>query len=130
MAEKYQVLLVDDDFMLRGALQLFLENTLSLSGCNAAVDCAASGEEALQKVQQQNYDAVLMDTQMGSIYGYDACAQMKEKNPDQVVIGMSMDIGYRKQWMDAGANDFVPKFEFTKSIRDILTQYLPKDAEK
>ena len=130
MSEKKKILVVDDDELIREALQLILENTLSLSGCNAAVDCAASGEEALQKVRQQKYDAVLMDTQMGGIHGYDVCAQMKEKNPDQVVIGMSMDPTCRQQWIDAGADEFVPKFEFTKSIRDILTQYLPKDAEK
>ena len=129
MTPKSQVLLVEDDLMVRDALKFFLEDVLSLSGYDAAVDCAASGEEALQKVQQQNYDLVLRDTQMGGIDGYEACAQIKEKNPERIVIGMSADRGYKQQWMAAGANDFVHKCDFTKSIKGILGQYLQKSTE-
>lgn len=124
MAKKSQILLVDDDLFIRDSFKDILE--LMLSEYDMAIDCAKSGEEALEKVQQQNYDLVLMDTQMGGIAGYNACAQIKEKNPDQTVVGMSSDRGYRKQWLDAGANEFVPKFEFTKSITNILAPYLQK----
>lgn len=125
MNKRSHILLVDDDLFFRDTCQDILE--LMLSGYDAAVDCAASGEEALEKVEKRKYDLVLMDTQMGGIAGYQACTQMKSKNQDQVVIGMSADEGYKQQWMTAGANDFVPKFEFTKSISGILAQYLQKE---
>ena len=37
------------------------------------------GEEALEKVQRQRYDIVLMDTQMGGMNGY-ACLYADEAN--------------------------------------------------
>lgn len=124
MFQKSQILLVDDDFFVRDAFKDMLE--LMLSEYAPVIESAASGEEALEKVGKNKYNLVLMDTEMDGIKWYEACAKMKEENPNQVVIGISSDRRYRKQWLDAGANEFVPKFDFIKSIKSILEQYLQK----
>ncbi len=104
---------------------MLLEDMLSSLGYTVSIECASSGEEALEKVQRQRYDIVLMDTQMGGMNGYAACMQMKERNEDQVVIGMSADELYREQWMHARADAFIWKGKFS-AVNKMLVEYLKK----
>lgn len=125
MAVKKRILVVDDDPLLRRSLPALL-GTLLL-GQEVVIHTARSGEEALQLLQQQPYQMVLMDTQMGGIDGYEACAQMKAQNQEQVVIGMSTDRSYRSAWIKAGAEDFIAKFDLVQSLDGILKQYFAKE---
>ena len=119
------ILLVDDNQDLRDVFGMLLEDMLSSLGYTVSIECASSGEEALEKVQRQRYDIVLMDTQMGGMNGYAACMQMKERNEDQVVIGMSADELYREQWMHARADAFIWKGKFSAADK-IIAAYLKK----
>lgn len=119
------ILLVDDCQDLRDIFKGLLENALSSLGYMVSIESAESGEEALEKVRQQRYDLVLMDTQMGGMNGYAACMQMKERNKDQVVIGMSADEHYCEQWMCAGADAFIWKGKFS-AVDKILVEFLKK----
>lgn len=119
------ILLVDDCQDLRDIFKGLLENALSSLGYMVSIESAESGEEALEKVRQQRYDLVLMDTQMGGMNGYAACMQMKERNKDQVVIGMSADKRYHEQWMYAKADAFIWKGEFS-AVDKILVEFLKK----
>ena len=44
---------------------MLLEDMLSSLGYTVSIECASVGEEALEKVQRQRYDIVLMDTANG-----------------------------------------------------------------
>lgn len=57
------VLLVDDDRQLANTLQWILADQ------NYLVDLAYDGEEALAKIQQQQYDAVVCDVMMPRLRG-------------------------------------------------------------
>ncbi len=78
------ILLVDDNQDMRDVFGMLLEDMLSSLGYTVSIECASSGEEALEKVHLQPYSLVVMDTQMDGIVGYAACLQMKEKNRNQV----------------------------------------------
>ena len=57
-----------------------------LSSQNVRVLCAASGEEALAKMERGSIDLVLMDVRMGGLSGLETLQKMKEKYPKVPVI--------------------------------------------
>jgi len=78
-----RVLIVDDDrHMVRT-----LTDILRLSGWNP--DGAYSGEEAVEAVRKQPYQAVLMDVKMAGINGVEAFKAMKTLRPEIKVILMT-----------------------------------------
>jgi DNA-binding NtrC family response regulator len=78
-----RVLIVDDDrHMVRT-----LTDIVRLSGWNP--DGAHSGEEAVEAVRKQPYQAVLMDVKMAGINGVEAFKAMKALRPEIRVILMT-----------------------------------------
>jgi DNA-binding NtrC family response regulator len=79
----HRVLIVDDDrHMVRT-----LTDIVRLSGWNP--DGAHSGEEAVEAVRKQPYQAVLMDVKMAGINGVEAFKAMKALRPEIKVILMT-----------------------------------------
>jgi two-component system KDP operon response regulator KdpE len=70
-----RVLIVDDKIAIRRALH----NTLH--GLGFEVDDAASGEAALDRVGEAEYDVVLMDINMPGIGGIRACREIRKSLP-------------------------------------------------
>jgi DNA-binding response OmpR family regulator len=74
---------------------------------------AYNGEEALQQVQQQRPDLILLDVMMPGMDGFTVCKRLKD-NPDTYLIpvvimtalGQTED---RIKGIDAGADDFLTK---------------------
>ena len=102
------VLVVDDMSVHR----LLYTELFSLAGYN--VDTASSGSEAMDRISQgEFYDAVVMDTNMGSAeLGHEVCSAMRKIGYDLLVIkGMSDDSSdeNRNRWLAAGADAFVSK---------------------
>jgi DNA-binding NtrC family response regulator len=78
-----RILIVDDDrHMVRT-----LSDIVSLQGWNP--DGAHSGEEAVEAVRGNEYEAVLMDVRMAGINGVDAFKAMKAMRPEIKVILMT-----------------------------------------
>ncbi|WP_195763445.1 response regulator [Duganella guangzhouensis] len=77
------------------------------------VDLADSGAEALQMVDQLNYDAVLMDIQMPGMDGYEATARIRAKpqHAQLPLIAMTAHAvaGFRESSLGMGMNDYVTK---------------------
>ena len=74
------ILVVDDESAIRYSI------TKTLQRVGYQVDSAASGEEAIQKMQQQPFDVILTDIRMPGISGVDLLAKVKEQAPDAIVI--------------------------------------------
>ena len=79
-SEVAQVLVVDDE----GANRYSVSKTLQRVGYT--VNEAASGEEALEQLQKQNYDVILTDIRMPGIDGVELLRRIKEEAPDAIVI--------------------------------------------
>lgn len=71
---KHHALVIDDSAAIRKQLELELRD----AGITA--DFAASGEEALQKAEEGNYDLIFLDIIMPGIDGYETCKRMRETN--------------------------------------------------
>ncbi len=128
MNEVTRFLIVDDDDLVREALQLKVEDLLSSYVKTVEVHIAGDGQQALQLLQQQKYHFILMDTQMPpGLPGYEVCSQMKKEHPDLTIFGMSMDHTCRQQWLDAGADGFVPKSQLNRSLENVVSDYLGKN---
>jgi PAS domain S-box-containing protein len=101
------VLLVEDNVLN----QELAAELLTSRGIN--VDIAANGKLALDMLEQQPYDGVLMDCQMPVLDGYSATRQLRKKPgfDDLPVIAMTANAmaGDREIALAAGMNDHIPK---------------------
>jgi two-component system KDP operon response regulator KdpE len=99
------VLLVDDE----SALRTVLKHSLSASGFT--VEEASSGQAALESLQRNPSDLVLLDLNMPGINGIDACRRIRGISPRAGIVVVTV-----RDWeedkvraLEAGADDYVTK---------------------
>ena len=109
--------------------QIVAARTLERCGCR--VDVVGDGRAALEALQNQDYDAVLMDCQMPDMDGYQATAELRRRERDAgghtPVIAMTaqaMD-GDRERCIDAGMDDFISKPMRHQHLADTLRRWIP-----
>ncbi|NLF78091.1 MAG: response regulator, partial [Chloroflexi bacterium] len=120
--EDAYILVVDDE----GAIRYSISKTLQRVGYQ--VHTAASGEEALEMMQRQNYDVVLTDIRMPGLTGVELLARIKEQAPDAVVILLT---GYASletaiESLRLGAHDYLVKPSSSQDIRQSVAQGLER----
>ena len=100
-----RVLIVDDEIAIRRALH----NTLH--GMGFEVDDAPSGEAALDRVGEGEYDVVLMDINMPGIGGIRACREIRKNRPHLGILMLTVRDREDDKVMalDAGADDYITK---------------------
>lgn len=108
MAEPPASILVVDDEVKNVKL---MEALLTPRGY--AVVTAFNGEEALNKVQHQSVDLILLDVMMPGLDGFTVCRTLKE-NPETALIPIVIMTALgrkedRIEGIDAGADDFLTK---------------------
>jgi two-component system sensor histidine kinase/response regulator len=90
-----------------------------------------TGAEALELLEQKEFDLVLMDCQMPGMDGYETTRRMRSTLKRYVpVIAMTANArgDDRQRCLDAGMDDFLPK-PFTKSaLSDMLCKWLVPGA--
>ena len=101
-------ILVVDDIPLNVKL---LADLLAVKGY--AVTTAASGDEALRKVESERPDLVLLDVVMPGMSGYEVCRAIR-RNPATGILPVIMvtaldPAAERIKGLDAGADDFLTK---------------------
>jgi DNA-binding NtrC family response regulator len=103
MAEK--VLIVDDD---KAFLQILAER---MQNRGMEVTTAESAAAALQLLEKESYDAVLLDLMMPEMGGIEALQIMRKKQPEVQVIFVTGHPSVSKgvEAMKLGAMDFIPK---------------------
>ena len=74
-------------------------------------DRARDGQEAVDMVDKDQYDIVLMDIKMPIMTGLEATKAIKEKYPDLPVVALTANAfdSDRQAAMDAGCDDFLAK---------------------
>ncbi|HEX5793675.1 MAG TPA: two-component system response regulator [Rheinheimera sp.] len=106
MVDKQTLLLVDDEPTNLRVLRTVLQDDYRLL-------FAKSGEEALQLVQQQQPDLILLDVMMPGLTGYDVCARLKanpatQRLPVIFVTALKDEVDETKGFA-AGAVDYITK---------------------
>jgi DNA-binding NtrC family response regulator len=100
-----RVLLVDDE-------EKFLEvlsQRLGTRGIDA--ETSTSGEEALVKIKNKNFDAIVLDVMMPGIGGIETLKRIRKENPDVQIIMLTGQGSVDKavEAMKEGAIDFLEK---------------------
>ena len=100
-----RILIVDDEeIVIRSCRRILSDSAYS-------VDSAPNGTEALRKVEESEYDLMVLDIMMPGIDGLEVLQQVKERHPDVDVImvtGLSQ-IQTAVKAMKLGAFDYLSK---------------------
>lgn len=106
----YKILLIEDDLDICEIIKLYLSKTkYSVSVVNTA-------EEALETVEVQNYDLILLDIMLPDINGVELCKKLR-KNIYSPIIFISCidDDGTVVKALETGGDDYLVK-PFNNSI--------------
>ena len=122
MKDKANILIVDDEEVVRHSHLRSLAST----GCTARV--AEDGKTALDVMERDPFDVVLLDLRMPDIDGMDILKTIKNRWPDceVVVITGYPSIESAKQAVKLGAFDYLAKpvgpDEVVKAANDAMVQ--------
>ncbi|HEY9083996.1 MAG TPA: response regulator transcription factor [Vicingaceae bacterium] len=105
------VLLVDDNALVRKAIKTILENHPAIQVIGECQD----GEEVIPFVQCQQPDVILMDNSMPVLNGIKATKLVRHLFPEIKVIGLSCDDDEvtKNAFLENGAVGFLSKYETT-----------------
>jgi two-component system, sensor histidine kinase and response regulator len=98
-----------------------------LSGVGVKVDVSQNGAEAVDQLQRERYDAVLMDCQMPVMDGYEATRRIRANGLRELpIIAMTANAmaGDRDRCLAAGMNDHVAKPIDVRELFGALTRWV------
>ncbi len=118
------ILVVDDEQSIRLAVARCLESMGLL------VQTAVNGEEALQKLRQQEFAVVFLDLRMPGMDGLDALRRIMETRPRSrvVVITAYGTVESAVEAMKLGAADFIQKPFTPEELRAAATRALARNG--
>lgn len=120
-----RILVAEDNHVNQRLMQAFLGRL------NVSMDFADDGAAAVAKVETEDYDLILMDSQMPRMDGITATAEIRAMAPpksDVPIIALTANAmkGDRERYLSAGMDDHV-----TKPIeRDLLFQAMVRALSK
>jgi len=102
---KANVLLVDDEEQFLDVLSQRLEAR------GLKVKAVTNGEDAVNQVEDRNFDAIIVDLAMPGIDGIETLKRIKEKRPDLEIIMLTGHATVKSgiEAMKLGADDFLEK---------------------
>ncbi len=116
------VLLVEDNPINQMVAQKMLEKI----GIQSTL--AADGQEALNRLEQETFDAVLMDCQMPVMDGFEAARRIRAQQAlnELPVIAMTANVmeGDREKCISAGMNDYIGKPVVEADLKKVLARWL------
>lgn len=123
---KSRIMVVDDEAMVRNSL----EEILRLEGYD--VTAVENGETALNTLQRENFDLILLDLKMPNLEGIDVLKAVARISPDTKVILLTGH-GSLESAIDAlrlGAYDYLLKPASSSEILSSVARALAKRAEQ
>ena len=116
------VLLVEDNQINQMVAQKMLEKI----GLESTL--AHDGQQALNMLEQNTYDAVLMDCQMPVLDGFEATRRIREQEALKTlpVIAMTANVmeGDREKCIAVGMNDYIGKPVVEAALKKTLARWL------
>ncbi|MCE0460148.1 hybrid sensor histidine kinase/response regulator [Pseudomonas uvaldensis] len=123
LSRRAQVLLVEDN----PVNQLVAKGMLVKLGCEVTV--AAHGAEALNQLEQRDFDLVLMDCNMPVMDGYEASRQIRRSGrwPDLPIVALTANAmpEERERCRTAGMSDYLSKPFRREELAAVLDQWVP-----
>ncbi len=119
-----RVLLVEDNTINQMVAGRFLQKI------GMPFDLAENGQQALEQLQQQHYDIVLMDLQMPIMDGLTTTAKIRQQEHWQQlpIIAMTANAmqGDKERCIEAGMNDYIAKPIDFAQLEQKLEHWLPQ----
>ena len=123
-----KVLIVDDEKLIVKGIRFSLEQD------NMEVDCAYDGEEALEKVRNNQYDIILLDIMLPKLSGLEVCQQIREfSNVPIIMLTAKGDDMDKILGLEYGADDYITKpfniLEVKARIKAIMRRTIRDEKE-
>lgn len=110
--------------------QLLVKNMLKKFGVQH-LSLVESGQAAIDIVQKENFDMILMDIQMPGMDGYEATEQiqkiLKEKNISTPILACTADASEKEKEKarNAGMIDYIVKPYTPDELYEVISKYVP-----
>ncbi|MDR2717484.1 MAG: response regulator [Treponema sp.] len=113
-----------------------------LAPYRAAVDTCLNGLQAIEMVQQRDYDLILMDHMMPEMDGIEATAIIRKSEMENEKSGNSKKqipiialtanavVGMREMFIENGFNDFLAKPIDVSKLDEVLDRWIPKEKRE
>ena len=127
-----RVLVVDDNLINRKVA------TAMLKTFGFQLKEAASGQEAIDIVKQEDFDIIFMDHMMPEMDGIEATRIIRgylkeeQKEPQPVIVALTANAltGARETYLANGFEDFLSKPFERKQLREVLEKWIPEEARE
>ncbi|MFH1622330.1 MAG: response regulator [Candidatus Omnitrophota bacterium] len=122
-----KILIVDDEADVCKNISHFLEKK------DFTPITAYSGKEALEKLEKENPNLILLDIRMPDMDGVECLKQIRQYNKEVIVIMVTCvtDIDIAKKALELGAIDYITKPIAFEALQTAISTYLfLKDSEK
>ena len=80
----YKILVVDDDILVLEALEELLKSSVY------EVKCVTRGQEALEILDQEQFDLLILDVVMPKITGFDVCREVRKRDDETSKVKIIM----------------------------------------
>lgn len=112
--EQYNILAVDDEPFNLDLIEFAFSELKNIS-----LQTATNGKEALQKVENNNFDTILLDLRMPVMDGFETLKHLKSnsKYSDIPVIVVTANAEEKNKALREGANDFLSKPVDTEELK-------------
>ena len=122
------ILVVDDEKLIVKGLAFSLEQD------GNKVDTAFDGEEALQKIRENEYDMILLDLMLPKLNGYEVCEKVREFSAVPIIMLTAKSEDTDKiTGLDCGADDYMTKpfnvLELKARINAVMRRMSSKPAD-
>jgi len=125
ISPEISILAVDD----HPVNQVFIQKVLKKLGFKN-IDLAENGEQALNYINHNTYDIVLMDCQMPVIDGYQATSLLREKEANDerhlpvIALTANAMVGDKEKCIKAGMDDYLSKPVRPEKLKKIMAKWL------
>jgi CheY-like chemotaxis protein len=122
MADKFRILIVDDNQANRDLLEAYLVNV------ECEIEFATDGREALAKVNSFHPDLLLLDVMMPKLSGFEVCRKIKDDAETRRIMVLMVtalnELGDIERAVASGTDDFlskpINKHELLKRVETML----------
>ena len=115
-----KILVVEDD----KTCQMVIKAQLKALGIEVTI--VTNGQEALEKLEQEDYAIILTDVVMKVMDGHELARRIRKQGKNIPIIGTTgnADSASKDECLDAGMNDVLPKPYRPKALYDKIYKYL------
>lgn len=128
--DQYKVLIAEDEKSVRRSLRMTLERAKEFS---ADIETASDGQEALEKVEEKDYDLVLSDHKMPGLTGVELLKKVKKIRPKAVRILITgyRDLSIAKEAInEANVHEYIEKPWENEELRFTIYQNLKRKEQR